>query len=204
MTIWPWKWERTINTYKADKMQVNGSCWIWRLPQIKTPPIMHQLKVSCIKPLEASFIFLSTSEAEIWQSKNFLNNSGNLNNWIWLPFTNKIATFSLHDEMAWHMETMNRKGVVTAVSPALAANEWAPSSSVSFSRKVALCPHTQAISQPTCKILLSSTATEGQNSACTTETITTDRVPQEVTCWQLTWRIVAGRIPQLQSGTRSH
>ncbi len=67
------------------------------------------------------------------------------------PFTNKIATFSLHDEMAWHMETMNRKGVVTAVSPALAANEWAPSSSVSFSRKVALCPHTQAISEPTCK-----------------------------------------------------
>jgi hypothetical protein len=25
-----------------------------------------------------------------------------------------------------------------------------------------------------------------------------------VACWQLTWRIVAGRIPQLQSGTRSH
>jgi hypothetical protein len=95
---------------------------------------------------------LSTSEAEIWQSKNFHNDSGNLNNWIWLTIYKQDCYLfpSWWDGMTYGNNEQER-GVVTSVSPALAANEWAPSSSVSFSRKVALCPHTQAISQPTCK-----------------------------------------------------
>ncbi len=204
MTIWPRKWERTINTYKADKMQVNRSCWIWRLPQIKTPPIMHQLEVSCIKPLEASFIFLSTSEGEIWQSKNFLNTSGNWNNWIWLTIYKQDCYLfpSWWDGMTYGNNEQERSGYRCITST---GSQWMSTLkfSVILKKGSPLPPHPSYLTTHL-QILLSSTATEGRNSACITETITTVRVPQEVTCWQLTWKIVAGRILQLQSGTRSH